>query len=149
MYRISSYSFRPWILSSLEYFPHLYVLWPLALCTVTFGIQSSKKNSFRGNYMRKYGIHNKERGIHNWNSWCTASVTVTMISVFGSNKFLKKFFRHLHKQDFWDYREVLKVLCFLRRSQNFKEIFLLVLTFLSNLWPSHNILTLACQPISF
>ena len=94
-------------------------------------------------------IHNKERGIHNWNSWCTASVTVTMISVFGSNKFLKKFFRHLHKQDFWDYREVLKVLCFLRRSQNFKEIFLLVLTFLSNLWPSHNILTLACQPISF
>ena len=29
-YRISSYSsFHPWILSSLEYFPHLYVLWPL------------------------------------------------------------------------------------------------------------------------
>ena len=28
-YRISSYSFRPWIVSSLEYFPHIYVLWPL------------------------------------------------------------------------------------------------------------------------
>ena len=54
-YRISSYSFRPWILSSLEYFPHLYVLWPLALCNVTFRFPSSKKNSFRRNYMRKYG----------------------------------------------------------------------------------------------
>ena len=25
------------------------------LCTVTFGFPDSKKNSFRGNYMRKYG----------------------------------------------------------------------------------------------
>ena len=53
-YRISSYSFRPWIVSSLEQFPHIYVLWPLVLCTVTFGFPNSKKNSFRGNYMRKY-----------------------------------------------------------------------------------------------
>ena len=30
-YRISSYSFRPWIVSCLEKFPHLYVLWPLDL----------------------------------------------------------------------------------------------------------------------
>ena len=28
-HRISSYSFRPWIVSSLEQFPHIYVLWPL------------------------------------------------------------------------------------------------------------------------
>jgi hypothetical protein len=27
----------------------------LALCTETFGFPNSKKNSFRGNYMRKYG----------------------------------------------------------------------------------------------
>ena len=33
-----------------------YVLWPLALCTVTFGIPNSKTNSFCGNYMRKYSI---------------------------------------------------------------------------------------------
>ena len=32
----------------------------MALCTVTFGFPKSKKNSFRGNYMRKYGIHNAE-----------------------------------------------------------------------------------------
>ena len=25
------------------------------VCTVTFGFPNSKKNSFRGNYMRKYG----------------------------------------------------------------------------------------------
>ena len=56
-YRISSYSFRPWIISSLEYFPHICVLWPLALCTVTFGFPKSRKNSFRGNYMRKYGSY--------------------------------------------------------------------------------------------
>ena len=47
-YCISSYSFHPWIVSA-------------PLCTVTFGLCSfgfpnSKKNSFRGNYMRKYGI---------------------------------------------------------------------------------------------
>ena len=42
-YRISSYSFRPWIVSA-------------HLCTVTFEFPNSKKNSFRGNYMRKYGI---------------------------------------------------------------------------------------------
>ena len=47
----------PHIVSSLEQFPHIYVLWPLALCTVTFGFSNSKKNSFRGNYMRKYGSH--------------------------------------------------------------------------------------------
>ena len=52
--QISSYSFRPWIVSSLEYFLHLYVLWPLALYTVTFAFPNSKKNSFRGSYMRKY-----------------------------------------------------------------------------------------------
>ena len=56
-HRISSYSFRPWIVSSLKYFPHIYVLWHLALCIVTFGFPNSKKNSFRGNYMRKYGIY--------------------------------------------------------------------------------------------
>ena len=32
-----------------------YVPWPLVLCTVTFGFPNPKKNSFRGNYMRKYG----------------------------------------------------------------------------------------------
>ena len=32
-----------------------YVMWPLALCSVSFGFPSSKKNSLRGNYMRKYG----------------------------------------------------------------------------------------------
>ena len=32
----------------------MYVLWPLALCTVTFRFPNSKKNSFRGNCMRKY-----------------------------------------------------------------------------------------------
>ena len=26
------------------------------VCTATFGFPNSKKNSFRGNYMRKYGI---------------------------------------------------------------------------------------------
>ena len=41
---------------ALEQFSHIYVLWPLALCTVTFGFPNSKKNSFRGNYMRKYGM---------------------------------------------------------------------------------------------
>jgi hypothetical protein len=30
----------------------------LALCTVTFGFTLPKKNTFRGNYSRKYGIHN-------------------------------------------------------------------------------------------
>ena len=40
-YCISSYSFRSWIVSS-------------HLCTVTFGFPNPKKNSFRGNYMRKY-----------------------------------------------------------------------------------------------
>ena len=34
------------------------MLWPLGLCTVTFGFQNPKKNSFRGNYMRKYGSSN-------------------------------------------------------------------------------------------
>ena len=28
----------------------------MALCTVTFGFRNSKKNSFRGNFMRKYGM---------------------------------------------------------------------------------------------
>ena len=46
-YRISSYSLGPWIVSA-------------HLCNVTFGLMycdpSPKKNSFRGNYMRKYGI---------------------------------------------------------------------------------------------
>ena len=37
----------PHIVSSLEQFPHIYVLWPLALCTVTFGFPNPK--------MRKYG----------------------------------------------------------------------------------------------
>ena len=37
-------SFRPWIVSA-------------HLCTVTFRFPNSKKNSFRGNYMRKYGIY--------------------------------------------------------------------------------------------
>ena len=32
----------------------------MALRTVTFGFQNSKKNSFRGNYMRKYGIYKME-----------------------------------------------------------------------------------------
>ena len=40
-YHISSYSFCPWIVST-------------HLCTVTFGFPNSKKNSFRGNYMKKY-----------------------------------------------------------------------------------------------
>ena len=31
---------------------------PLALCTVTYGFSNSKKNSFRRNYMRKYGMFN-------------------------------------------------------------------------------------------
>ena len=35
-----------------------YVMWPLALCSVSFGFPSSKKNSLRGNYMRKYGNFN-------------------------------------------------------------------------------------------
>ena len=43
-YRISSYSFRPWIVST-------------HFCTVTFGFQNLKKNSFSGNYMRN---------IYNW-----------------------------------------------------------------------------------
>ena len=29
----------------------------LALCALTFGFPNSKKNSFRGNYMRKYGTY--------------------------------------------------------------------------------------------
>ena len=33
-----------------------YLLWPFALCIMTFGFPNSKNNSFRGNYMRKYGI---------------------------------------------------------------------------------------------
>ena len=37
-------SFHPWIVSAY-------------LCTVTFGFPNSKKNSFRGNYMRKYGSY--------------------------------------------------------------------------------------------
>ena len=52
LYRISSYSFRTFMYCDL--WP--YILWPLALCTVTFGFPNSKKNSFRGNYMRKYGM---------------------------------------------------------------------------------------------
>ena len=32
-YRISSCSFCPWIVSSLDYLLQLYLLWPLALCT--------------------------------------------------------------------------------------------------------------------
>ena len=47
IYRISSYSFLPWIVSSHS-------------CTVIFGLMYcalfTKRNSFRGNYMRKYGI---------------------------------------------------------------------------------------------
>ena len=50
IYRIFSYSFCPWIVSA-------------RLCTVTFGlmycdlwISKFKKNSFHGNYIRKYGI---------------------------------------------------------------------------------------------
>ena len=31
-------------------------MWPLALCTVTFGFPNSKKNSFRRYYIKKYGI---------------------------------------------------------------------------------------------
>ena len=38
-------------------FPHIYVLWPLALCTVIFGFPNSKMNSFRRNYMRKYDAY--------------------------------------------------------------------------------------------
>ena len=47
---ISSYSFRPWIV-----YAHL--------CTVTSGFPNSKKNSFRGKYMRKYGILRPIQGI--------------------------------------------------------------------------------------
>ena len=54
---ISSYNFTPWIVSSLEYFPHLYVLWPLVLGSVIFGFPNSKNNSFRGNYMRKKDMY--------------------------------------------------------------------------------------------
>jgi hypothetical protein len=46
-YRISANSFLPWIVSA-------------HLCTVTFGFPLSKKNSFRGNYSRKYGIYKVE-----------------------------------------------------------------------------------------
>ena len=42
--------FLPWIVST-----HLCTVWPLAFCTVTFGFPNAKKNSFHGNYMRKYG----------------------------------------------------------------------------------------------
>ena len=43
------------------------VLWPLTLCTVTFGLPNSKKNSFRGNYMRKYGMcQMKKRPLNFW-----------------------------------------------------------------------------------
>ena len=43
-----------WILVILLHtvFPHIV---SAPLCTVTFGFPNSKKNSFRGNYMRKYG----------------------------------------------------------------------------------------------
>ena len=37
-------------------FPHIV---SAPLCTVTFGFPISKKNSFRGKYMRKYGILNQ------------------------------------------------------------------------------------------
>ena len=42
------YSFLPLIVSAHS---------PLALCTVTLGFPNSKKNSFHGNYMRKYGMY--------------------------------------------------------------------------------------------
>ena len=56
-YRISSDSFRPSIVSFLEQYPHLYVL----LQKVQYTRLNSKKNSFRGNYMRKYGIQNVDK----------------------------------------------------------------------------------------
>jgi hypothetical protein len=102
-YHISSYSFRPWIVSSLEYFPHIYVLWPLALCTVTFGFPSSKKNSFRGNYMRKYGILKIQASFYG-----NHSVRI-LNTYFPWNPYLKKdgtsmfnlFFVKDPKQDSW------------------------------------------------
>ena len=36
----------PHIVSALELFPHIHVLWSLDLCIVTFGFSNSKKNSF-------------------------------------------------------------------------------------------------------
>ena len=64
-YRISSYSFLPWIVSSLELFPQQkfslrsenlkycsnYLDWP--------HFPNSKKCNFCGNYLRKYGIQLK------------------------------------------------------------------------------------------
>ena len=59
IYRISSYSFHPWIVSSLEYYLlNIYALQPLALVgNVTFGFPNPKENTFRGNYLRTYGIY--------------------------------------------------------------------------------------------
>ena len=71
-YHISSYNFRPWIVSA-------HVLWPLALCIVTLGFPNSKKNSFCRIYIRKYGnqksqiLADLKTGSWIWTAvWCSA-----------------------------------------------------------------------------
>ena len=68
-YSISSYSFLPWIVSA-------------HLCTVTFGFPNPKKISFRGNYMRKYGILKK---VFNWSEVHLSETTCYKIHTLVAN----------------------------------------------------------------